>query len=60
MKKFYNLVAGLEIIKLFSNSTRLNMKFIMLINVKMTTIVDILTIISMINTALRELKQETA
>ena len=39
-----------EIIKLFSYSTQLSTKFILLINVKMPTIVDILTFISMINT----------
>ena len=35
------------------------MKFIVLINVKMPTIVGILTFISMINQRLRDLKQET-
>ena len=38
-----------EIIKRFSYSTQLSMKFILLINVKMPTIVGILTFISMIN-----------
>ena len=38
------------VIKLFSCSTQLSMKFIMLINVKMPTTVGILTFISMINT----------
>ena len=37
-------------IKLFSCSTQLSTKFILLINVKMPKIVDILTCISMINT----------
>ena len=41
---------GPEIIKLFSYSTQLSTKFILLINVKMPTIVGILTFISMINT----------
>ena len=41
---------GPEVIKLFSCSTQLSIKFIMLINVKMPTIVGILTFISMINT----------
>ena len=41
----------LEVIKLFSCSTQLSIKFIMLINVKMPTIVGILIFISMINTA---------
>ena len=41
---------GLKAIKLFSCSTRLNLKFITLVNVKMPTIVGILTFISMINT----------
>ena len=41
---------GSEVIKLFSCSTQLSTKFILLINVKMPTIVGILTFISMINT----------
>ena len=45
--------------KLFSYSTQLTTKFILLINVKMPTIVGILTFISMINTRLRDLTQET-
>ena len=47
---------GLEVIKLFSCSTQLSMKFIMLINVKMPTIVGILIFISMINTISQKLK----
>ena len=39
-----------EIIKLFSCSTQLSMKYILLINVKMPTFVGILTFISRINT----------
>ena len=39
-----------EVIKLFSCSPQLSRKFILLINVKMPTIVDIITFISMINT----------
>ena len=39
-----------EVIKLFKYSTQLSTKFILLLNVKMPTIVDILTFISMINT----------
>ena len=42
--------SGPEVIKLFSYSTQLSIKFIMLINVKMPTIVGILTFISKINT----------
>ena len=59
----YVIVAfpGPEVIKLFSCSTQLNTKFILLINVKMPTIVGILTFISMINTTSeRDLKQETS
>ena len=41
---------GPEVIKLFSCSTQLSTKFILLINVIMPTIVGILTFISMINT----------
>ena len=47
---------GSEIIKLFSCSTQLSTKFILLINVKMPTIVGILTFISMINTTSERLK----
>ena len=47
---------GLKIIKLFSYSTQLSMKFILLINVKMPTIVAILTFISRINTASESFK----
>ena len=50
------LLPGSEVIKLFSCSTQLSMKFIMLINVKMPTIVGILTLISMINTSSKSLK----
>ena len=42
--------SGPEGIKLFPCSTQLSTKFILLINVKMPTIVAILTFISMINT----------
>ena len=45
-----------EVIKLFSCSTQLSMKIILLINVKMPIIVDILTFISMINTQSERLK----
>ena len=40
---------GLEVIKLFSCSSQLKLKFILLINVKMPTTVGILTFISRIN-----------
>ena len=42
--------SGPEVIKLFPCSTQLSTKFIRLRNVKMPTIVGILTFISMINT----------
>ena len=45
-----------EIIKMFSCATQLSMKFILLINVKMPTMVGILTFMSRINTALEGLK----
>ena len=45
-----------EVIKLFAYSTQLSTKFILLINVKMPTIVGILTFISMINTSSERLK----
>ena len=44
--------AGPEVIKLFSCSTQLNMKFFLLINVKMPTIVGILTFMSRKNSIL--------
>ena len=47
---------GPEVIKLFSCSTQLSMKFILLINVKMPTVVGILTFISVINTTSERLK----
>ena len=47
---FYKLEARPEVIKRFSYSAQLSMKFILLINVKMPTIVGILTFISKINT----------
>ena len=43
---------GPEVIKLFSCSTQLNMKFFLLINVKMPTIVGILTFLSEKNSIL--------
>ena len=45
-----------EGIILFSSSTRMSVKLIMLINVKIPTIVDILTSISMVNTILDALR----
>ena len=45
-----------EVIKLFICSTQLSMKFIMLINVKMPTLVCILTFVSMINTTFEQPK----
>ena len=47
---------GPEVIQLLSCSSQLSMKFIMLINVKKTTIVGNLTFISIINTASESLK----
>ena len=43
------IIPGPEVIKLFSCSTQLRLKFILLINVKMQTIVGILTFIGSIN-----------
>ena len=48
----------IEVINLFPCSTQLNMKFIMLINVKMPTIVGILAFISMKNTTSGVKRQE--
>ena len=50
---------GPEVMKLFPCSTQLSTKFILLINVKMPTIVGILTFMSRINTINRDLKKET-
>ena len=47
---------GAEVIKLLSCSAQLRLKFILLINVKMPTIVGILTFISRINYRLRSSK----
>ena len=47
---------GTKVIKLSSYSTQLSTKFILLLNVKMPTIVGILTFISMINTTSERLK----
>ena len=55
--KQFGSSSGLEVIKLFSCSTQLGLKFIILINVK---IVGILTFISMIIQHLRVLKQEVS
>ena len=52
-KKGYTRVRGY---KTFSHSTRLSKKFILLINVKMPTIVGILTFNSIINTRSESLK----
>ena len=48
--------SGPEVIKLFSCSAQLRLKFILLINVKMPTIVGILTFISRINYRFRRSK----
>ena len=55
-KRKRELRTGPEVIKLFPCSTQLSTKFILLINVKMPTIVGILTFISMINTTSVRLK----
>ena len=52
----YTTKPGLKVIKLFPCPTQLSAKFIMLISVKMPTIVDILTFISMTNTSSERLK----
>ena len=48
-----NMKPGPEVIRLFSCSPQLSTKFILLINVKMPTIVDIVTFTSMIYTSER-------
>ena len=52
----HNVETGPEVIKKMSCSTQLSTKFILLINVKMPTIVGILTFISMVNTTSERLK----
>ena len=53
--------SGPKVIKLFPCSTQQSTKFILLMNVKMPTIVGILTFISMINKQhLRDLKEDTS
>ena len=47
---------GHKVIKLFSCSTQLSKKLVLLINVKMQAIVGIITFISMINTSSERLK----
>ena len=47
---------GREVIRLLSYTSQLSMKFILLINVKMPTIVGIVTFISMINITSERLK----
>ena len=49
MTKFVSHDTGPEVIKLFSCSAQLRLKFILLINVKMPTIVGILTFMRRIN-----------
>ena len=49
-------IPGPEVLKLFPCSTQLSAKFILLINVKMPTIVGILTFISMINITSEKVK----
>ena len=46
LKDYLEAFPGPEVIKLFSCSTQLSMKFFLLINVKMPTIVGILTSMS--------------
>ena len=48
--------SGSEVIKLFSCSTQLSTKFILLINVKMPTFFGILTFVCRINTTLESLE----
>ena len=53
-----HMQSGPEVIKLFSCSTHLSMKFFLLINVKMPTIVGILTFISRGNSILGSSESE--
>ena len=49
VKRIISVKPGPKVIKLVSCSTQLSLKYILLLNVKMPTIVDILTFISRIN-----------
>ena len=49
LRVYVGSTSGAKVIKLFSCSAQLRLKFILLINVKMPTIVGILTFISRIN-----------
>ena len=51
---------GPTVLNFFSCSTQLSTKFVLLINVKMPTIVGILTLIGMIIQQMRDIKQETS
>ena len=55
-----HLQPGLEVIKLFSCSSQLRLKFILLINVKMLTSVGILTFMSRINYKLLSFEPEVS
>ena len=57
IKSVIVIFPGPKVIKHFSYSTQLNKKLILLINVKMATIVDILTFVSRINTQSECIKQ---
>ena len=54
--KPFGSLPGSEVNNLFSCSIQLSTTFILLINVKMPTVVGILTFISMVNTASERLK----
>ena len=58
MKNILELKQGPEVIKLISCSARLRLKFILLINVKMPTIVGILTFMRRINYQLLSIEPE--
>ena len=55
-ESMYTQSTGPKVIELFPCSTQLSTKFILLINVKMPTVVGILTFISMINTSYKSFK----
>ena len=55
-----NKPSGPKVIKLLTCSTQLSTKFILLIDVKMPTIVGVLTFMSMMMPHLRDLKQATS
>ena len=56
LSRLLSAISGLKVIKQILCSNQISMEFIMLINVKMPTIVGILTFIRIVNTPSEKLK----